>query len=491
MKKILSVISALVITGSLFAGGLVTNTNHSAYMVRMLSRQASTSVDAVYYNPAGLTKLEDGFHFSLNNQIIGQTKTITNNYYFLTEKPTEYIGKVSAPIFPGVYAVYKVNKFAFSFGFNPVGGGGGAKYDTGLPSFETQIANLVPGLANQLGTLVDQKVIEATTLDPKFRNVTAYSSNIFFEGSSIYFGYQANVSYEINDFISVALGGRYVSAKNTYQGYIKDVTITASPAALPGSVPAPFNGKPGDYLRAIALTPYGAQGAAALNLAAADLDRRTNVQADVVQQGTGFTPIVSVNITPSDMFNIALKYEFKTTLNLTTTVNDGKDAGGMFEDGGKTVADMPAFLSAGIGVRPAEKLYITAGLNYFFDKNNDYDGSRDLEIVMIDKNFFDYSAGIEYALSKMFKISAGYAGTMTGVNDKYQNDQRYSLNTSTFGGGIGLTLSPMIDINLGGMYTLYKDGEKTSPSGITGVPDIKETYDTTTWVVGIGVDLHF
>ena len=57
MKKILTVISALVITGSLFAGGLVTNTNHSAYMVRLISRQASMNVDAVYYNPAGLTNL--------------------------------------------------------------------------------------------------------------------------------------------------------------------------------------------------------------------------------------------------------------------------------------------------------------------------------------------------------------------------------------------------------------------------------------------------
>ncbi|MCK7535427.1 MAG: hypothetical protein MZV63_32820 [Marinilabiliales bacterium] len=82
-------------------------------MVRMLSRQASTGVDATYYNPAGLTNLADGFHFSLNNQTIGQTKTITNDYYFLTEKPTEYIGTVSAPIFPGVYAVYKTGKFAF------------------------------------------------------------------------------------------------------------------------------------------------------------------------------------------------------------------------------------------------------------------------------------------------------------------------------------------------------------------------------------------
>jgi hypothetical protein len=49
----------------------------------------------------------------------------------------------------------------------------------------------------------------------------------------------------------------------------------------------------------------------------------------------------------------------------------------------------------------------------------------------------------------------------------------------------------MIDINLGGMWTSYKDGGKTTPSGITGVPDITETYDTETWVVGIGVDLHF
>jgi len=490
MKKILTVISALVITGSLFAGGLVTNTNHSAYMVRMLSRQASTGVDAVYYNPAGLTKLEDGFHFSLNNQIIGQTKTITNDYYFLTERPTEYIGTVSAPIFPGVYAVYKINKFAFSAGFNPVGGGGGAKYATGLPSFETQISNLVPQLQTQLGAL-DQGVEQALGVNPDFNNVTAYDGNIFFEGSSIYFGYQANVSYDITDFLSVAVGARYVTAKNTYSGYIKDVTIAASPAALPGSVPAPFSGTPGDYLRAVALTPYGASQAATLNGTALVLDGMTNVEADVTEEGSGFTPIVSVNITPNEMFNIALKYEFKTTLDLTTTVIDGKDAGGMFEDGATVVADMPALLSAGVGLRPTKKLYLAAGINYFFDKNNDYDGSRDLEVDMIDKNFIDYSVGIEYALTKMFKISAGYAGTMTGVNDKFQSDQRYSLNTSTVGGGIGLTLSPMIDINLGGMYAMYKDGGKTTPSGIAGVPDINENYDTNTWVVGIGVDLHF
>jgi long-subunit fatty acid transport protein len=163
----------------------------------------------------------------------------------------------------------------------------------------------------------------------------------------------------------------------------------------------------------------------------------------------------------------------------------------MFEDGETVVADMPALLAVGLGVRPTEKLYLAAGMNYFFDKNNDYDGSPDLEVEMIDKNFIDYTVGAEYAITKMIRISAGYAGTITGVNDNYQSGLSYSLNTSTFGGGIGLTLSPVIDINLGGMYTVYADGDKTSPSGIAGVPDITETYDTETWVVGIGVDLHF
>ncbi len=132
-------IAAVVMTGSLFAGGLVTNTNQSALFTRLQSRNASTVIDAVYYNPAGLTKLEDGFHFSLNNQTIGQTKTITTTYPYLAGSPVEYVGTVSAPVFPSVYAAFKTGKMAFSAGFNPIGGGGGAKYDNGLPSFEMSI----------------------------------------------------------------------------------------------------------------------------------------------------------------------------------------------------------------------------------------------------------------------------------------------------------------------------------------------------------------
>ena len=57
-------------------------------------------------------------------------------------QPKEYVGNVSAPIFPGVYVAYNTGKLSFSAGFNPIGGGGGAEYKTGLPSFEMMIANI-------------------------------------------------------------------------------------------------------------------------------------------------------------------------------------------------------------------------------------------------------------------------------------------------------------------------------------------------------------
>src|SRR5450759_1290303 len=104
MRILLTFFAGTLITGSLLAGGLVTNTNQSAMFTRLQNRNASTGIDAVYYNPAGLTKLADGFYFSLNNQTISQTQTIGNNYSFLSgTKPREYIGKVSAPVYPGVY----------------------------------------------------------------------------------------------------------------------------------------------------------------------------------------------------------------------------------------------------------------------------------------------------------------------------------------------------------------------------------------------------
>ncbi len=163
------------------AGGLIHNTNQSAAWSRMLARDATTEIDAVYFNPAGLTKLGDGFHISLSSQSIFQTQTITSSYPYLNDP--EYIGNISAPVFPSVYLAYKTGKWAFSFGFLPLGGGGGGTFDTGLPLMEIPISSLVPAFADF--------------------GVTGYSAGIKVEKTSVYWGAQLGVSYAITKNISV------------------------------------------------------------------------------------------------------------------------------------------------------------------------------------------------------------------------------------------------------------------------------------------------
>src|SRR5512133_3098944 len=179
MRKLLTFISSSFITGSLIAGGLVTNTNQSATWVRLPARNASVAIDAVYYNPAGLMKLENGFHLSLSNQSIFQNRQVDNTYsgpgdvYGLNNHT--YKGTVKALAFPSVYAAYKLDKLAFSLGFNPTGGGGGAEFKTALPSFEMGASDLVPALAAQ--------------------GATAYQLDAYFKGSSTFLGFQGGVSY--------------------------------------------------------------------------------------------------------------------------------------------------------------------------------------------------------------------------------------------------------------------------------------------------------
>ena len=542
MRKLLIFVAAMFTTGSLLAGGLVTNTNQSAMYTRLQSRNASTAIDAVYYNPAGLTKLGNGFYVSINNQTIGQTQKILNDYTYLSGKPKEYIGKVSAPFFPGVYLAFNTGKLSFSAGVNPVGGGGGAKYDKGLPSFEMGIADIVPGLASQSIP------------------TTQYSADIFFEGSSIYLGYQANVAFKINDMFSVAAGVRLVSAANTYKGHLRNISInpnypafgaaytggmvlasdffTSGATTLNGLAASatsvattlqpiaagpngsklladPTNGVPAalvtaaqQLLGAAGLTP--AQIGAATVITAqgtltgaapvftskattmtANAAGTQNIEVDAEESGMGYTPILSLNFSPSEKLNIALKYEFKTKLELKTKVNDNK-GGGVFVDGEKVIADMPAMFAVGVEYNPIDRLMVSASMNLYFDKKVDYDGSETTNINMIDKNFTEYALGVEYGLTEKLRASAGWLGTFTGANANYQNDQRFEFNSNSFGAGFGYRINKMIDINIGGQYAIYKEGTKDLTHMLGTFPiTVKETYNKNVWLVGVGLDFSF
>ncbi len=579
MKKslLLSLSLALLSTG-LFAGGIMTNSNQSAAYARMLARNASLGIDAVYYNPAGLTKLGNGFYLSLNNQTIFQTKDVINNYPYLNGAPaSKYTGIVKAPVFPGVYVAYKMDKLAFSFGFNPVGGGGGAKYDTGLPSFEMGIADLVPSLKPTTGDM-------------------DYKADINFEGTSVFFGYQFGISYEVNPSLSLFAGVRSVTAKNTYKGSIKNISInpnfTVTPGDIPGLASLTFNGSyvtaksfglamqnyytsASTYYQGVSTyyagvaTQYNGAAAGAGNLAAAGLGSYTFAQAqaagaisaeqqaqfegalvaagqsastpisqaqlvyagaatqatagsaqaaagsaqlsggaaqmgglaaktgdaevDVVQKGTGYTPIFGANLTLAEKLTIAIKYEMITKIELT---NETKvDGTGSFPDGQKSRSDMPALLSIGASYPVTKKLNASLGFNYYWDKNADY-GKKDAHGMavenasIIDKNYYELALGLEYNLTDKFLLSLGLLTSQTGVSKDYQSDLSYSLSSNTIAFGGQYKITPGIGINIGGLNTFYSKDDRTFNHmlGTTAIP-VKEDLSKTTWLVAVGLDI--
>lgn len=497
--KVLKIFVVIAMMASMaLAGGLVTNTNQSAYYVRTLNRNASTSIDAVYFNPAGLTSLNNGLHAYLSNQSIFQTKTVNNDYQYLNND--EFVGEVTALAFPNIFVAYKMDKLAFSAGFVPIGGGGSAEYDDGLPSFEVPVA----GLKEQFGT--------------------EYRLDTYFEGSSIYYGGQAGISYQVNDMISVAVGARYVYASNHYEGYLKDIEIQTSsgwmsPVTYLTGVANQFNSAAenlqpvidagaGSYtlsqlknsgqltaeevaqleggLEQAGVDPSG-MTASQIQSAYNNLYNQTAAQipgleaatsdkeVDADQTGTGITPIFSVFIEPNQDLDIALRYEMKTPLELENETT--LDQTGMFPNGAKTGADMPAMLAVGASWQMNPEIKLEASLNYYFSTNVDWDGRED----NLD-NGMEAGLALEYSLNDKLCLSGGYLFAGTAATPKYRSDLDYGFDSHTVGFGLGYKLTENLKLDLGALNTFYIEGENSDES---------EIYNKTTLDYSLGVGYSF
>ena len=529
MKRITTALLAVFLLSiSAFSGGIVTNTNQSAAWARYFARYATTDIDAVYFNPAGLSKLNDGFHFSINNQSVWQTQTISNDYPYLVYGPN-YVGDVKAPLFPSIYFAWKTGKFTISAGFNPIGGGGGATFSNGLPSFELMTGVSLVGMLNEMGIPTSQ-----------------YTESLFFEGRSVYYGIQAGLTYEINDFISVAAGARYVLANNSYNGYLKDLMI--NPMAPPindgsmvraddffvdasevytqasqdaavasggltaaigagiilgddplsnqalidalNSVGAYFPGMTNE-MAAGAFGIISDEAASSAVEAFATSTLVTDQEVEYEQKGSGITPMLSVHISPAKFIDVALKYEFKTKLQLTnSTAKDflvGYDPTGipitMFPDGAVTNADMPALLSGAVNVRPLGGLQVSVGFEYYWDKNVNWDGWEEY----IDNNSFNINGSVQYSIKDIVLISASYGYAGMGVNKNYQSDLEYSLSSSSLGFGAAWNITENVRVNAGYVMVFYQDDAVP-----TGEPVVyTQTYKKDSNLLAVGVDFSF
>jgi long-chain fatty acid transport protein len=182
--------------------------NLSAEWVRTPARNAATDAgDIVVYNPAGLVKLNDGFHINIGNQSLFRKPSHTFDMGMGAGEQT-YTQDGNDLFLPNLYMSYKKDKFSLFTGMFMAGGGATANYPTG--SFNTELIGLQTLMATQ----------------------GAYGgyTNQYMKASSFYLTTTLGTAFAANDRISFAVAGRFINATNKTSA---GLTLNQSPLSLP------------------------------------------------------------------------------------------------------------------------------------------------------------------------------------------------------------------------------------------------------------------
>ena len=431
----------LIVSIPTFAGGLLTNTNQHVSFLRMLARGASIDIDGVYSNPAGLAFLPgDGLYLSLNGQSAYQTRNISTTFPLFPEEGNRryYKGTASAPFIPSFQGAYKKGDWTISGSFAVVGGGGKASFDDGLGMFDSMImGNISQASGGQI-------------------TPSMYSINSAMDGSQFIYGVQLGLSYKINDWLSVFAGGRMNYFSGGYEGFLT--------ATVNSNIP---------------------------NLGGTEL---AAIELDCDQTGWGITPILGADV-KLGKWNIGLKYEFLTNLNLENKTRKAEvRASGVvmpdnelnplasFKDGVNTPSDIPALLTAAVGYEILPTLRASVEYHHFFDKAAGMAGGKEKALK---HGTHEFLVGAEWDVTKQLTLSGGFQRTDYGLADDFQSDISFSCDSYSLGFGAAIKMTKHLTMNIAYFWTNYDDYTKKISE------TTKNVYSRTNKVFGLGVDYKF
>ena len=212
-------------------------------------------------------------------------------------------------------------------------------------------------------------------------------------------------------------------------------------------------------------------------------------------------------------WNVGLKYEFNTNLNVENktrgslpaaplkadgTVDVKNDKYANYRDGVNTPHDVPSLFTAGVSYEILPTLRASVGYHHFFDTNAQMATVTDPQSgELIAKNKYisrgtnEYLGGLEWDVCKWAQVSAGMQRTQYGVDDNYQSDMSFAVSSYSFGLGAGFNLMKNLKLNVAYFWTNYdtynKEVSSYNGTGIAG----KDAFTRTNKVFGVGIDYKF
>lgn len=478
---ILAVSSIISLEAS--AGGLFTNNNQNPIFFRQPAQHAVIGVQGAYYNPAGVVFLNEGWHFYLGDQMALQSRSITSEYapfeYGNGTASNKYEGSTFAPVIPSLDVVYNKDRWAASFHFGVVSGGGSCEFEEGLGSFEAPMA-LLPAAINSL---------------TGSNMINKYDADIHFTGKSYGFGGQFNFAYKLIDndnaklALSAGIRGNYL--KNIYAGGIFDYQLTTALGTLPASAVLT------QVLQTLGMNPAVASAYAG--------QLGGDKEVDCTQNAFAFNPVLGAHFA-TGAWDFAVKYEFVTKVELENKTNINTAGIAQFDDGAKSNSDIPALLAGGFNVDILPNWRAAAGVNLYMDKSADYGGKQ----AKLGRNTYEIDLGTEYDFNSKWTASIGYQKTSFdfGENNDYLTDMSFSLSNWCLCGGIRYNINDTVAIDLSAFNTFYGKATKeysdygnagatyAAALGQVGIPAQmleglkmkgKDTFFRTSTTFGIGV----
>lgn len=472
--------------------------NHSADYVRTLNRNASTSADAAFYNPAGLAYLDyKGLTVQLSCQTYYAKRIHSMSYYgikyawnpmlptssFLNPAsgiPKEYSAETLAPILPGFDLIWKDDKWAVFLNVGVTQAAPGMTFDQGLATidwglvapFETTYAGTGGVSNNILGLWRDAKAVRTE-----------------------YF-YQATVGgvYKIQEWVSAALGVRVMYATANQNITVKYAGVATETA--------------GGYDVA-SIKPW---------------------LIDTSAKGIGTGIILGFHFKPINILDIGLKYEYYPPMELAKKTNKFFAPGvvassgslNIFADGIKPFLMESLYDPSGFDikkmtpmnlqkfkkeVKPILKVTypqsLSLGTSVKIWKGLRAEVSGEIKLMQLrdldgrEKMFnpIGWRAGgcLEWTFLPKATISAGYVFNDFGMKKSQRTEVDPLLLSHSVGAGFLFGMSEWLDINLGAMYMIYQKErvyslEYTNVSGAT-IHAMSKSFDEKRLSIAIGFTL--
>ncbi len=466
MKKMLIGVFAMVCTSSLAFADYNTSDNMSVKHLKTGNRNATTSAEGAYYNPAGLPwGMAEGLTVEFSELPSYQKDEISVEYEqtaFGTTPNlrTAYNVVKAAPFIPAMNIVYKKNNWAGFVNIGLAKGGGTGEAENGLPSFGRAVRGVLIGsgydyLSNVAG---DPNALLSTISLVDNPDMVSIESDGTSTIASL--GVLVGGAYALNDTVSFGGGLRYAYQQSNTEASILTTNLSGNPMY--------------DIIN-------------------------TDIDIEYEENGSCFGVFLNMALRPTEKMMITNTLKYHTTLEMEADVEEAggpyasmlQEAGFVPETGETYEATYAPQWSLGIAYQVTPKLRTELDANVFFvsmvDENDDADKYEDTNQ--------NIGVGMEYQLNDKWNIGGGFTyGFGIGLKDAFQSESEYDNHTLWLNSGASYLIREHFELTVAGQVGLQlEDPEQEHEAAVTPTDPstVADLSYTETYSAGTAMSVAF